>query len=1015
MEHTTIFLWLFLFCTLATRSQVVTTSPEFPVPSEGVTVYFDATEGNQELMGCQGDIYAHTGVITQYSSSGTDWKYVIAGWNENLPKAKLTRLSTDYYELDITPSIIDYYSVPQGENILKLAFVFRNEDGSLVGREEDGSDIFVNVYYDPTGIIFNSPDTTNIFSLGDDIEINAVALFADEMQLFINDTLLETIQNNEMQYNYTASVNGFNKLKIIASGTKETVKDSTYFFVRAETQIADLPSNSLVDGINYLNDSTVTLILYAPYKEYAFVKGSWNDWHLSNSHQMYKTTNGNRYWITLDSLNPGQEYIYQYIVDGAITIADPYADKVLDPANDQYISEETYPNLIEYPSGKTSGLVSVFQTAQSPYQWEVEQFDRPDKQNLVIYELLIRDFIDAHNYTTLIDTLNYLASLGVNAIELMPVNEFEGNSSWGYNPSFYFAPDKYYGTKTDLKRFIDECHKRGIAVIMDIVLNHSYSQSPLVQLYFDPSAGDYGQPTAFNPWYNQESPNTAYSWGYDFDHESQQTKIFRSRVVKYWLQEYRFDGFRFDFTKGLTNTPGDGWAYDQARINILKDINDTIRSVESDAYVILEHFAENSEEKVLSNDGMMLWGNHNNNYCQCSMGYLGESNFSWISYKERGWQFPHLVGYMESHDEERQLYKNITWGNSYGSYDVTELSTALKRAELTAVLFFTIPGPKMIWQFEELGYDISIDYDCRVCEKPILWEYYTEEARYRLYRFFSEIIHLRKEYEAFRTGNFSIDATGLVKQIVLQHETMDVLVIGNIDVTLEEVEPNFSENTTWYEYFTGEKLTNIDTTMVLQPGEYRLYTTQQLTLPNIPAYPMAKDVFIKGEAFINEKLSGEYTFFDLNGDAEGTSIYKWYSADDSLGENMELIQEAAGKTYIPTHNDIGKYLFFEVIPVASSTNYKQGVAAMSLFKGPVKNNSNKVRVFPNPFKESFNIDNLEHYDKIEIFNYMGQVIEEIKTGSDYGYEVLLPGIRTGHYIIKLTGKKRVTTMKLVKL
>lgn len=864
-------------------------------------------------------------------------------------------------------------------------------------------------------MIHNIPAATHIFSLGDDVEINAAALFADEMQLFVNDTLLETTGSNELQYTYTASVNGLNKLKIVASGDDETVKDSTYFFVRGETQIADIPSNSLVDGINYINDSTVTLVLYAPYKEYVFVKGSWNNWHLSNSNQMYKTSDANRYWITLDSLNPGQEYLYQYIVDGEITIADPYADKILDPANDQYISEATYPNLIDYPEGKTSGLVSVFQTAQTPYQWEVEQFDRPGKQDLVIYELLTRDFIEAHNYTTLIDTLDYLDSLGINAIELMPVNEFEGNSSWGYNPSFYFAPDKYYGTKNDLKHFIDECHKRGIAVIMDIVLNHSYSQSPLVQLYFDPSAGDYGQPTALNPWYNQQSPNTAYSWGYDFDHESEQTKIFRSRVVKYWLQEYRFDGFRFDFTKGLTNTPGDGWAFDQARINILKDINDTIRSVESDAYVILEHFAENSEEKILSADGMMLWGNHNHNYCQCSMGYQEESNFSWISYKERGWQFPHLVGYMESHDEERQMYKNLTWGNGYGSYNVTGLSIALKRAELTAALFFTIPGPKMMWQFEELGYDYSIDYDCRVCEKPILWDYYQEEARYRLYRFFSEIINLRKNHEVFRTSNFSIDATGLVKQILLQHETMEVLVMGNIDVATGEVEPNFSQNTTWYEYFTGEKIINTDTTMVLQPGEYRLYTTEPLPLPNIMAYPLAKDVLVKGETFINEKLLGEYTFFDLNGDSEGTSVYKWYRADDSLGGNMELIEGASQIIYSPTYNDIGKYLSFEVIPIASSASYKQGVAAMSLFKGPVKNNSNKVRVFPNPFKERFNIDNLDQYQKIEIFNYMGQVIGEFEIGSDYGYEILLPGIRTGHYIVKLTGKKKVKTMKLIKL
>ena len=103
--------------------------------------------------------------------------------------------------------------------------------------------------------------------------------------------------------------------------------------------------------------------------------------------------------------------------------------------------------------------------------------------------MLLRDFLAAHDWNTLTDTLDYFTELGINAIELMPVSEFEGNESWGYNPSFYFAADKYYGPASDLKVFIDSCHGQGIAVILDMVLNHSYGQSPLVQLYFDEASG----------------------------------------------------------------------------------------------------------------------------------------------------------------------------------------------------------------------------------------------------------------------------------------------------------------------------------------------------------------------------------------------------------------------------------------------------------------------------------------------------------------------------------------------
>src|SRR5690606_13484994 len=100
-----------------------------------------------------------------------------------------------------------------------------------------------------------------------------------------------------------------------------------------------------------------------------------------------------------------------------------------------------------YPQGKTTGNVSVIQGGSTKYSWKNNTFQRPETKDLVIYELHLRDFLGAHSYSALKDTLNYLSRLGVNAIELMPVKEFEGNSSWGYNPSFFFAADKYYGTK----------------------------------------------------------------------------------------------------------------------------------------------------------------------------------------------------------------------------------------------------------------------------------------------------------------------------------------------------------------------------------------------------------------------------------------------------------------------------------------------------------------------------------------------------------------------------------------
>ena len=149
----------------------------------------------------------------------------------------------------------------------------------------------------------------------------------------------------------------------------------------------------------------------------------------------------------------GQPFSYQYLINGNMRVADPFSTQILDPWNDGYISYSTYPNLPAYPAGKTTGNVSLYQTAKSPYQWKNNTFQAPNKEDLMIYELLLRDFVTTRNYQTLIDTLDYISRLGINAIELMPNSEFEGNLSWGYNASFHMALDKYYGTPDKFKEF----------------------------------------------------------------------------------------------------------------------------------------------------------------------------------------------------------------------------------------------------------------------------------------------------------------------------------------------------------------------------------------------------------------------------------------------------------------------------------------------------------------------------------------------------------------------------------
>jgi len=589
-----------------------------------------------------------------------------------------------------------------------------------------------------------------------------------------------------------------------------------------------LPSGA-GDGVTFINNGASAIFnLIAPGKTTVSVIGEFNNWTPT---AMNVTPDGKNWWIQVDGLDANKEYAYQFLVDGTLKVADPYCEKILDPSNDQYIPATVYPNLKAYPTGQ-SGIVSVMQANQTAYTWKNTSFTRPDKNKLVIYELHVRDFIGTHSYKTLKDTLSYLTNLGVNAIELMPVNEFEGNSSWGYNPSFYFAPDKYYGTKNDLKAFIDECHSRGMAVILDMVLNHSFGQSPMVQLYFDQTAQ---KPTANNPWFNVNATHP-YNVGYDFNHESAYTKYFAKNVMKFWMTQYKIDGYRFDLSKGFTqhvSTDDAGMsAYDASRVAIWKEYNSFMKSVDANNfYVILEHFAVDQEEKELSDNGMMLWNNINYNMNEATMGYISTSNISRLYYTgHAGFTQPdNLVGYIESHDEPRLMYKNEQFGNVSGTYSVKNIPTGLARNEAAAAFLLTSPGPKMIWQFGELGYDVDIDFNGRTGEKPIHWDYTADANRKKLYNAFAKMVKMKIKNDVFNTSTISVNSAANIKTAILTGTGVNAVVVGNFDVSTQSTTVGFPTAGTWYDYMTGTTINvTLPYTVTLTPGEYHIYSSKAL-------------------------------------------------------------------------------------------------------------------------------------------------------------------------------------------
>ena len=599
----------------------------------------------------------------------------------------------------------------------------------------------------------------------------------------------------------------------------------------------------LIEGINVVNNSTVTFVLYDKDKngvsyDYAYVVGDFNNWQQTDDDKsmMNRDDASGFWWLTISGLDPSKEYAFQYVLKKntgeTVRTADAYSRKILDPVNDPYIPSSTYSDNKTYPSAGASGIVSVFKIQPDNYLWEVSNFTPPAVDHLVIYEMLLRDFTTSSDINGALQELDYLKSMGVTAIELMPVQEFDGNDSWGYNPCFYFAMDKAYGTDRMYKQFIDECHKRGMAVILDVVYNHATGNNPFAKMWWD-SANN--RPAANNPYFNVTAPHP-YSVFNDFNHESPLVRKFVKRNLQFLLEEYKVDGFRFDLSKGFTqksSTEATAANYDASRIAILKDYKNTIKATNPNAYVILEHFCDDKEETELSNAGMMVWRKVNWQYCQSAMGWPEQSDFSGTYYGTSSRPVNSLVSYMESHDEERAGYKQTQWGNGILK---TDLGARMSQLETNAAFFFTVPGPKMVWQFGEMGYDVSIDYNGRTGKKPVKWDYLNEPERKKLHDTYTKLIEFRNDnpelFNSTATMSWKVSESdwenGRFLTLSSFGNAKQVVVIGNFKNKAITTSTTFPKTGTWYNYMNpSESLDVSSTTMdiTLPANSFKMYTS----------------------------------------------------------------------------------------------------------------------------------------------------------------------------------------------
>ena len=820
--------------------------PVCPDADKPCTIKFNPTSDNP-LYGHTGELYAHLGVVVD-----GEWKYVPSDWGTTDEKVHFKKVADNSWELKLEPTVREYFQ--SGETpITKLAMIVRTADGNTKSHNDDQ------------------------FCSATDNKYQAEQFEPDQLV------------------------------------TKKLPEGVDY-------------------GINYNADGSVTFVVYdkdtaGQSHKYCYIVGDWNNWERKTEGSMYWDGSKGCWWITLDGFDADKEYRFQYRLGNAsgsdTYISDPYTEIVYDQWNDQYID-----GVPAFPAGAKQ-LVSAFQINKPVYNWKHKDFKVEDKNDLVIYEMLFRDFTTSQDIAGAMAQLDYIENLGVTAVQLMPVQEFDGNLSWGYNPNHWFALDKYYGTRQEYKEFIDECHARGLAVIIDVVYNHATGSHPWAKMWWN---GD--RTASNNPWFNEYAMHP-YNVYHDMNHENAMVKEHVKKSLEYLLTEYDVDGFRFDLTKGFTqkDTGGDNgdvaaWGrYDQSRVDILKGYADHIWSVNDNAVVIFEHLSDWDEEKVLAQHGMQLWRNVNHEYRSAVNG--GTGNFSNMYSTD---PFGGYVGYMESHDEERLCYgagadaSSVTWGviglgddwnndkimskdgaffsvknvsaksgdrfkirkagewndafnygassdnfkltvgqgykmtngsgskdmyvPAAGTYDIyfsldaetvwlmnagerpadpsvtpgqseDALAVAMRRAGASAAFFLTVPGPKMIWQFGEIGYDYTIEHNGRTGEKPVVTEQYlAEPARKALYDTYASLLKFRRENPRFfdKDAKFEWTPSGAVKKITCSVDGNTFHVVGNFGKTTTTVTLPAGQ---WSDYMEGNAPVT-SSSITLKEGEFKL-------------------------------------------------------------------------------------------------------------------------------------------------------------------------------------------------
>ncbi|GFZ81579.1 hypothetical protein GCM10011531_09750 [Aquaticitalea lipolytica] len=953
-----IFLIFFLFSTVVySQQQTITYSitPTVFEETDAITLTINGNSINEATWGVTGNaLYLWSWSYDLNLSNQQDCPTNGTWTNSNEANRLTYNSGNDTYTLTFTPTA--FYS---RTNIGRIGFLVKAKDGT---GDKKSQDVLVDVGSFRVTMGNPAQNSTTILTSGSNLSISASNIGGNANYVLKSNGSIINSQSNIASYSYAhnnITENQNYKLEVTLNG--DTITKEFSVLIDPGSNIGIMPT-TYQDGITYLSNTEAVLVLYATGKDFVYLAGSFNNWQPTSAYAMKKDpTRNNKFWITLTGLTPGQIETYQYWVadktplansPALVKTADPYSTLVLSPFDDPYIPAASYPNMPTYPVGQERE-VTVLQTGQTPYNWQVTNFNKPKKEDLIVYEVLVRDFDVDRNYQDLIDRIDYFKNLNINAIELMPVMEFEGNESWGYNTAFHMALDKFYGTENKLKELIDVCHQNGIAVIFDVALNHAFGRSPMVRMWMnDPDSDGWGDPSTENPYFNTVARHS-YSVGSDYNHSNPRTKDYVKRVIKHWIEEFKIDGFRWDLTKGFTqnctaNDQGCTNSYQADRVAILKEYADYSWLLDPDHYVIFEHLGSENEEKEWANyrysegKGVMMWGKMTDPYNQLTMGFDSNNNINGIGHKSRpSFLGARIIGYPESHDEERLMYKNLQFGNSTNSsHDVKNLNIALSRMSALGAVSLTVPGPKMIWHFGDLGMQNSIftcnngtvnepggtDGDCKLDTKPQpQWSenWLANSNRNKIYNDWSRINYL-KINEAVFEGDYTINSGNLTPTILIKDDALpstqlkDVVILANFDVNSQNITPNFPYTGDWYDLMDATGSTFINVTSVTNPitvaaGQFKMYGNKAPTLSveneelslSFKIYPNPVN-----NSFNINKNANELRIYDLTG-----KLVKTFKGEFTQNKSFDISELNDSIYLVKIKNNEGQVLTSKLIKI----------------------------------------------------------------------------------------------------